>query len=162
MLIGILATTGLAAALGQVKWSPDVYRLSDIAATAGKLDIHAAWKLGFVEIVFVFLFVDLFDNVGTLVGVGQKAGLFDAGTNRIPRLRRILFADAAATIGGSLAGTSTVVSYIESAAGVVAGGRSGGYRCYRSAVPGCVVRRRRWWVRFRWRPPPRRSSSSDL
>ena len=58
--------------------------------------------------------------------VGQKAGLFqDAGTNRIPRLRRILFADAAATIVGSLAGTSTVVSYIESAAGVVAGGRSG-------------------------------------
>jgi AGZA family xanthine/uracil permease-like MFS transporter len=62
--------------------------------------------------------------VGTLVGVGKKAGLFDA-TNRIPRIRNILFADASATIVGSLAGTSTVVSYIESAAGVVAGGRSG-------------------------------------
>ena len=126
MLIGILAATLVAAAAGLVKWSPDTYHVSDIAATVGKLDIRAAWKLGFAEIVFVFLFVDLFDNVGTLVGVGKQAGLFDASAaNRIPRLNRILFADAAATIAGSLAGTSTVVSYIESAAGVVAGGRSG-------------------------------------
>ena len=72
----------------------------------------------------MFLFVDLFDNIGTLVGVGKKAGLFD-NANQIPRIRRILLADASATITGSLAGTSTVVSYIESAAGVVAGGRSG-------------------------------------
>jgi AGZA family xanthine/uracil permease-like MFS transporter len=72
----------------------------------------------------VFLFVDMFDNVGTLVGVGKKAGLFDK-TGQIPRLKRILLADASATVAGSLAGTSTVVSYIESAAGVVAGGRSG-------------------------------------
>ena len=124
MLIGILTTTLAGAAFGLVKWSPDTYHVSDIAATAGKLDIRAAWKFGLLEIVFVFLFVDLFDNVGTLVGVGKKAGLFDAA-NRIPRIRRILFTDAAATIAGSLAGTSTVVSYIESAAGVVAGGRSG-------------------------------------
>jgi AGZA family xanthine/uracil permease-like MFS transporter len=80
--------------------------------------------LGFLEIVYVFLFVDLFDNVGTLVGVGKKAGLFDKA-NQIPRIRRIFLADASATIVGSLTGTSTVVSYIESAAGVVAGGRSG-------------------------------------
>ena len=77
-----------------------------------------------LEIVFVFLFVDLFDNIGTLVGVGKKAGLFD-NANQIPRIRRILLSDATSTIAGSLAGTSTVVSYIESAAGVVAGGRSG-------------------------------------
>jgi AGZA family xanthine/uracil permease-like MFS transporter len=124
MLIGILATTAAGALIGLVKWSPAAYRLSDIAATAGKLDIRAASKFGLFEIVFVFLFVDLFDNVGTLVGVGKKAGLFDASGN-IPRIRRILFTDSAATIVGSLAGTSTVVSYIESAAGVVAGGRSG-------------------------------------
>jgi adenine/guanine/hypoxanthine permease len=124
MLIGILATTLLAALCGLTHWSPETYRLSDIAATAGKLDIRAAWSLGFAEIVFVFLFVDLFDNIGTLVGVGKKAGLFD-DANRIPRIRRILLCDASATIAGSLAGTSTVVSYIESAAGVVAGGRSG-------------------------------------
>lgn len=124
MLIGILATTILAALCGLTHWSPETYRVSDIAATAGKLNIRAAWNLGLVEIVFVFLFVDLFDNIGTLVGVGKKAGLFD-DANRLPRIRRILLADASATIAGSLAGTSTVVSYIESAAGVVAGGRSG-------------------------------------
>jgi len=124
MLLGILGTTLAGVAFGRVHWSPETYRLADILATAGKLDIRAAWKFGFVEIVFVFLFVDLFDNVGTLVGVGKKAGLFDE-TNRIPRIRSILFADASATIVGSLAGTSTVVSYIESAAGVVAGGRTG-------------------------------------
>ncbi len=124
MLIGVLSTTVLAALCGLTHWTPESYRFSDIAETAGKLNIKAAWSLGFAEIVFVFLFVDLFDNIGTLVGVGKKAGLFD-NANRIPRIRRILLADASATIAGSLAGTSTVVSYIESAAGVVAGGRSG-------------------------------------
>jgi AGZA family xanthine/uracil permease-like MFS transporter len=72
----------------------------------------------------VFLFIDLFDNVGTLRAVGKKARLFEAATE-IPRLNRILFADASATIIGSLTGTSTVVSYIESSAGVAAGGRTG-------------------------------------
>jgi AGZA family xanthine/uracil permease-like MFS transporter len=124
MLIGILATTILAALCGLTHWSPETYRLGDISATFLQLNIRAAWSLGFAEIVFVFLFVDLFDNIGTLVGVGKKAGLFD-NANRIPRIRRILLADATSTIAGSLAGTSTVVSYIESAAGVVAGGRSG-------------------------------------
>src|SRR4029077_14230034 len=124
MLLGIAGTTLAGAGAGLVMWSPESYRISDIAATAGKLDIRGALHLGFFEIVFVFLFVDLFDNVGTLVGVGKKAGLFDAA-NQIPRVRRILLTDASATIAGSLAGTSTVVSYIESAAGVVAGGRSG-------------------------------------
>jgi adenine/guanine/hypoxanthine permease len=124
MLLGILGTTLAGVAFGLVHWSPETYHFADIGATAGKLDIRAAWRFGFIEIVFVFLFVDLFDNVGTLVGVGKKAGLFDEA-NRIPRIRSILFADASATIVGSLAGTSTVVSYIESAAGVVAGGRSG-------------------------------------
>lgn len=124
MLTGILATALLGAVFGLVTWSPGTYHISDIAATAGKLDIRAAWNIGLAEIVFVFLFVDLFDNVGTLVGVGKRAGLFDEA-NRIPRMRKILLADASATIAGSLAGTSTVTSYIESAAGVVAGGRSG-------------------------------------
>jgi AGZA family xanthine/uracil permease-like MFS transporter len=77
-----------------------------------------------LEIVFVFLFVDLFDNVGTLMAVTKKAGLLRADT-KIPRVNRILFTDATATIAGSLLGTTTVVSYIESAAGVAAGGRSG-------------------------------------
>ncbi len=124
MLIGILATTLLGAAFGLVQWTPGVYRFSDLAATAGQLDIRGAWNLGLAGIVFVFLFVDLFDNVGTLVGVGTGAGLFDADGD-IPRVREILLCDAAATVAGSLVGTSTVTSYIESAAGVAVGGRSG-------------------------------------
>jgi AGZA family xanthine/uracil permease-like MFS transporter len=102
-----------------------------MTGTALKLDIPAALGIGgkgfglsLLEILFVFLFVDLFDNVGTLVAVSKKAGLVQPdGT--IPRLNRILFADATATIVGSFAGTSTVVSYIESASGVSAGGRTG-------------------------------------
>ena len=124
MLIGILATTALGLATGVAKWTPQTYRLADLSATAGKLDVRAALGIGFLEIVFVFLFIDLFDNIGTLVAVGKKANLFDK-THQIPRVNRILLSDAAATIVGSLTGTSTVVSYIESAAGVAAGGRSG-------------------------------------
>ncbi len=124
MLLGILGTTLAGAAAGLMKWSPERYHASDILATAGKLDIAGAWHIGLAQVVFIFLFVDLFDNLGTLVGVGKRAGLFDKA-NRIPRLSRILLCDAAATIVGSLAGTSTVTSYIESAAGVAAGGRTG-------------------------------------
>jgi AGZA family xanthine/uracil permease-like MFS transporter len=124
ILIGIVATTLVGAVIGVVHWGGSGYSARDILATAGKLDVRSALSLGFFEIIFVFLFVDLFDNVGTLVGVGKKAALFDEA-HRIPRMQRIFLCDASATIAGSLAGTSTVVSYIESAAGVVAGGRSG-------------------------------------
>ena len=124
ILIGIVATSLLAFLTGQLKWAPQPYSFHDISATAFRLDVRAAAGIGLLEIVFVFLFVDLFDNVGTLVAVGKKAGLFDRA-HRIPRINRILFCDASATVVGSLAGTSTVVSYIESAAGVAAGGRSG-------------------------------------
>ena len=124
MLIGILATTAAGLLTGVAKWAPQRYSLGDLAATAGKLDIGATLRIGFVEIVFVFLFIDLFDNIGTLVAVGKKANLFDK-VGQIPRLNRILFSDAIATIVGACSGTSTVVSYIESAAGVAAGGRTG-------------------------------------
>src|SRR5439155_15201903 len=123
-LIGILATSIAGLLTGVSKWAPQSYSFGDLAATAGKLDIAAALKIGFVEIVFVFLFIDLFDNLGTLVAVGKKANLFDKA-HHIPRLNRILISDATATIVGALTGTSTVVSYIESAAGVAAGGRTG-------------------------------------
>lgn len=125
MLIGVLGTSLAGAAIGLVQWNPQFYSLADITATAFRLDLAGALRIGLFEIVFVFLFVDLFDNVGTLVAVGTKARLFDPSSNQIPRMQRILLSDAAATVTGSLAGTSTVVSYIESAAGVVAGGRSG-------------------------------------
>jgi AGZA family xanthine/uracil permease-like MFS transporter len=130
MLLGIVGTTIAGFALGIVKWQPVHYRIADMTATAFHLDIRGAFHLGgtfgagLLEIVFVFLFVDLFDNVGTLVAVTKKAGLVNAD-GEIPRLNRILFADATATVCGSMAGTSTVVSYIESAAGVAVGGRTG-------------------------------------
>jgi len=124
ILIGVLATWALAAVTGTVHWHAEPYSVTSITATAFQLDIRGALGRGLLEIVFVFLFVDLFDNVGTLVAVGKKAGLFDEA-NRIPRVNRILFSDAIATITGAMAGTSTVVSYIESSAGVAAGGRSG-------------------------------------
>jgi AGZA family xanthine/uracil permease-like MFS transporter len=124
ILLGILGTTAFGIVFGQVRWQPQSYSFADITATALHLDIRGALRYGLIEIVFVFLFVDLFDNIGTLVAVGKQAKLFDQA-NEIPRINRILYADAAATVVGSLAGTSTVTSYIESAAGVVAGGRSG-------------------------------------
>ena len=129
ILIGVLvsAVAGIALGLGHPGAG---FNVSAIGATAFKLDILGALNLkgglGFalVEIVFVFLFVDLFDNVGTLVAVTHKAGLVGPD-NVIPRLNRILLTDSLATIAGSLAGTSTVTSYVESAAGVADGGRTG-------------------------------------
>ena len=130
MLIGILATTALGWLCGMVSVHPEPYSLDALTGTAFKLDLAGVFGLsgshglGLFEILFVFLFVDLFDNIGTLVAVTKRAGLMD-GQGRIPRLNRILVTDAAATIVGSMAGTSTVTSYVESAAGVQAGGRTG-------------------------------------
>jgi len=124
MLVGILITTAVGILAGLVAWNPQSFSLMDLAATALKLDVRSTLRLGFFEIIFVFLFIDMFDNIGTLVAVGKRAGLFNHA-NVIPRVDRILYADASATIVGALTGTSTVVSYIESAAGVAAGGRSG-------------------------------------
>jgi AGZA family xanthine/uracil permease-like MFS transporter len=124
ILIGIAITALLAAAFGLIEITMQPYSWVGMTSTAFQLDVASAVRLGLIEIVFVFLFVDLFDNVGTLVGVGKKARLFNEA-NEIPRINRILLSDASATIVGSMAGTSTVVSYIESAAGVVAGGRTG-------------------------------------
>lgn len=131
IFIGIVATAVLGWVLGLATWSPQPYSLEQMTGTALQLDIPAALGIGghgfalaLLEILFVFLFVDLFDNVGTLVAVSKKAGLMRPDGS-IPRLNRILFADAGATVVGSLAGTSTVVSYIESASGVSAGGRTG-------------------------------------
>ena len=126
MLIGIVGTTMLGWLAGLVVFKPEPYSLAALTGTAFKLDLAGVFKLsgGVFEIVFVFLFVDLFDNIGTLVAVTKRAGLMDAA-GRIPGLNRILIADATATVVGSMAGTSTVTSYVESAAGVQAGGRTG-------------------------------------
>jgi AGZA family xanthine/uracil permease-like MFS transporter len=130
ILIGIAATTLAAWLTGQAAFTPQPYDLGAIAQTAfhldlaGVLGLSGSHGLGLFEILFVFLFVDLFDNIGTLVGVTRRAGLIDAD-GRVPKLNRMLFTDSIATIFGSLAGTSTVTSYVESAAGVQAGGRTG-------------------------------------
>jgi AGZA family xanthine/uracil permease-like MFS transporter len=130
ILFGILGTTAVGWAMGLVHLNPAPVSLADMSATAFRLNIPGALSLkgGFgaalIEIVFVFLFVDLFDNVGTLVAVTKRAG-FIQPDGTIPRLSRILFADSIATLIGALAGTSTVTSYIESASGVEVGGRTG-------------------------------------
>jgi AGZA family xanthine/uracil permease-like MFS transporter len=124
ILIGVLTVTAIAWALHLVHWTPTQGGVSSLTATAFKLDIPGAFHVGLLEIIFIFFFVDLFDNLGTLVAVTKRAGLLTQD-HTIPRLNRILFADATATIAGSLTGTSTVTSYVESTAGVAAGGRSG-------------------------------------
>jgi len=130
MLLGILLTAAIAWTLGLVQFTPGSYGLSDLSAAAFKLDIGQALNLkgglglSLIEIVFVFLFVDMFDNIGTLVAVTKRAGLI-AKDGTIPRLNRILLSDALAMLIGALAGTSPVTSYIESAAGVAVGGRTG-------------------------------------
>jgi AGZA family xanthine/uracil permease-like MFS transporter len=124
MLIGILATLVLGILFHQVEHTASSFSLTSIRATAFHLDIRGALRLNALEIIFVFLFVDLFDNIGTLVAVTERAGLI-AEDHTIPRLDRIFFADATSTTLGALAGTSTVTSYIESSAGVAAGGRTG-------------------------------------
>lgn len=124
ILIGVLTVTGVSWAMGLTHWTKASGGVESLTKTFLKLDIPGAFHVGLVEIVFVFFFVDLFDNLGTLVAVTKRAGLL-AADHSIPRLNRILFADAAATVAGSLTGTSTVTSYVESTAGVAAGGRSG-------------------------------------
>ena len=127
ILIGVLACAAGFWALGLAQARPAGYGLSDLSAAAFRLDLPGALALPpavLVEIVLVFLFVDVFDNVGTLAAVSREAG-FTGPDGRIPRLNRVLLADAAAPVFGALAGTSPVVSYIESAAGVASGGRTG-------------------------------------
>jgi AGZA family xanthine/uracil permease-like MFS transporter len=130
ILIGVVGAAALAWALGLAHVAPGAYSLDAISATAFKLDVPAALNLRgglgatLLEIVFVFLFVDLFDNVGTLVAVTKEAGFVDEA-GKIPRLNRILFVDSLAAMAGAAAGVSTTTSYIESAAGVAAGGRTG-------------------------------------
>ncbi len=124
ILIGVAAAAAAGLISGITPWPPASVEPEQWTSTFGRLDILATIRLGLFEIVFVFLFVDLFDNLGTLVAVGKRARLIGAD-GAIPRLNRILTADALATAAGAWCGTSTVVSYVESAAGVAAGGRTG-------------------------------------
>src|SRR5205807_2119342 len=123
ILIGVLGTTLLGILRGMSSWPSAIFSWPHPAGTWLQLDLRGALHLGLAEIVFIFLFVDLFDNVGTLVGVCEQGGFVKNG--KIPRVGRALLSDAVGTIFGALTGTSTVTSYIESAAGVAAGARTG-------------------------------------
>ncbi len=124
VLIGILAVTFLSMALGLSPFAGVFSAPPSIAPTFMQLDIKGALDISLVGVIFAFLFVDVFDNSGTLIGVTKRAGLADEQGN-IPKMGNALIADSAAALFGSLLGTSTTTSYIESAAGVSAGGRTG-------------------------------------
>jgi adenine/guanine/hypoxanthine permease len=123
ILVGIIAITIAGIPLGVSHWPAHIFSLPHPGGTLLQLDLRSAAKLGLAELIFVFFFVDLFDNVGTLVGVCEEGGFMRDG--KLPRASRALLADAFGTIFGALTGTSTVTSYIESAAGVAAGARTG-------------------------------------
>jgi len=123
ILLGILGTTALGILLGLARAPSAFISMPHPAGTFLQLDLRGALHLGLFEIMFAFLFVDLFDNVGTLVGVCEQGGFVKDG--KIPRVGRALMADAVGTVFGALTGTSTVTSYIESAAGVAVGARTG-------------------------------------
>jgi adenine/guanine/hypoxanthine permease len=123
ILIGVFATTLLGILRGISSWPSAIVAMPHPSSTFLQLDFRGASHLGLLEIAFAFLFVDLFDNVGTLVGVCEQGGFIKNG--KIPRVGKALVADAVGTLFGALTGTSTVTSYIESAAGVAAGARTG-------------------------------------
>ncbi|HMW16447.1 MAG TPA: NCS2 family permease [Accumulibacter sp.] len=128
VMIGILTITALAVVLGLVSFNGLVSLPPSLAPTWLQLDIRGALDIGMLSIVFAFLFVDLFDNTGTLIAVAKRAGLMRSD-GHLPKMGRALIADSTAALAGSLLGTSTTTSYIESAAGVAAGGRTGLTAC---------------------------------
>jgi AGZA family xanthine/uracil permease-like MFS transporter len=124
ILIGILVAALIGIPLGVVTKPEAIISLPpSLAPTAFKLDIIGAIKQGLFAIIFIFFFLDLFDTVGSLIGIAKQAGLMKDG--KLPRVGRALLADAVGTVGSALAGNTTMVSYIESASGVAAGGRTG-------------------------------------
>ncbi|MGL5430302.1 MAG: NCS2 family permease [Vibrio sp.] len=124
VMIAILAITGLGLVLGDVQWGGVMSTPPSLAPTFMELDFSSVFELGMISVVFAFLFVDLFDTAGTLVGVATKADLLDKD-GKIPRLNRALLADSTATSVGALLGTSNTTSYVESVSGVAVGGRTG-------------------------------------
>ena len=129
ILLGIVGTTVLSMILG---YSPVPHSFSDVISTSiphmgetfGQLDIAGAWNYGIVSIIFTFTVVELFDNMGTLTGLTAKAKMVKPD-GKIENLDRALTTDAVGTICSAIFGTSTVTSYIESAAGIAAGGKTG-------------------------------------
>jgi AGZA family xanthine/uracil permease-like MFS transporter len=123
ILWGILITTFLAAVLGMVEFEGIIGKPPSLNPTFLKLNIKKAFSWNLIGVIFTFLFLDLFDTVGTLIGLGEEAGFIKEG--KFPRAKKALLSDALGTVGGTLLGTSTVTSYIESSTGIAEGARTG-------------------------------------
>ena len=125
ILIGILVTTLIGIPFGvtsvPANWTPVSMPAAPLLF---QFDFSRIFTLDFFAVFFTFLFVDIFDTVGTLVGVSSEAHIMDANGN-VPRVKQALLSDAIGTVAGACLGTSTVTSYVESTAGVAAGGRTG-------------------------------------
>jgi AGZA family xanthine/uracil permease-like MFS transporter len=124
VIIGILVVTIIAIAAGQQKFTGIVDVPPSIAPVFLQMDLAGAFQIGLVTVVFAFLFVDLFDNTGTLIALAHRGG-FMRPDGTVPRLHGALMADSGAAMIGAAVGTSTTTSYIESASGINAGGRTG-------------------------------------
>lgn len=124
LILGIIGVTVAAIVLGIAPMPAGVVARPDWHSTLFQLDVGGAIRLGLLDVVFVFLFVDMFDTIGSLMGLGQQSGFLDS-EGKMPRLTGALVADSTATVAGACLGTSTVTTYIESATGVSEGGRTG-------------------------------------
>jgi adenine/guanine/hypoxanthine permease len=124
VVIGILAVTTVAVALGHAPFAGVFAPPPSLAPTFLQLDLAGALDAGLIAVVLTFFLVELFDATGTLIGVAHRAGLLDE-QGRLPRLKRALLADSTAIVAGAALGTSSTTAYIESAAGTSAGGRTG-------------------------------------
>jgi AGZA family xanthine/uracil permease-like MFS transporter len=122
-LVGILVVTVIGLPFGLAQFNGVVSMPPSIAPTLLQLDFSRVTELTFLIVVFSILFVDVFDNAGTLIGVTHRTGLMKNG--KLARMKEALISDSFAAMFGALIGTSTTTSYIESAAGVSAGGRTG-------------------------------------
>ncbi|GHD58862.1 adenine permease [Jeongeupia chitinilytica] len=124
IIIGVLAVTVLSVLLNVTPFKGVFAMPPSIEPTFMQLDIHGALNAGLIGVVFIFFFVDLFDTTGTLIGVSHRSGLLDKD-GKLPRIKKALLADSTAIIAGAALGTSSVTAYVESAAGVAEGGRTG-------------------------------------
>lgn len=122
-LIGILVVTAIGLPFGLAQFNGVVSLPPSIAPTLLQLDFSRIWEGTFLIVVFSILFIDVFDNAGTLIGVTHRTGLMKNG--KLARMKEALISDSFAAMFGAVMGTSTTTSYIESAAGVAAGGRTG-------------------------------------
>lgn len=124
MIISIFVITILAAMCGLTQFNGVISSIPSLSPTFMQLDFNGLFSGSMIAVIFVFFLVDLFDSTGTLVGVAHRAGLLDKD-GHLPRLKKVLFADSTAIVAGAALGTSSTTPYVESASGVVAGGRTG-------------------------------------